>query len=197
MDKKPQKGAANESAAVQSLRKHFDENQAEFAARLGVTQRTIARWEAGSPPPPANLSLLEREAAKAGRKDLQAIFGTGIATTLGSWDTAEAELDLYPRTDTEKLYVAAVLATLRNPQYQPQLVKLIPLLRKQADGCINILENHRLQKGILHDATRFLEAGLEPRAIAAALKVPEADVQRLALLLRMRRSLESVKEQSK
>jgi hypothetical protein len=112
-----------------------------------------------------------------------------------AWDTSDIVLDLEARDDDERLHMAALAAVWRNPQYEKLRAKLRVDLREPARRCIEVLEEHRLAKRAETDATRLLDAGIEAAAVANALKVPEADIQRLALLLRMRRSLERVKEQ--
>lgn len=57
---------------IYQLRVRLDLTQAELAARLGVAQETVSRWETGyQAPSPMAVGLLlrmERRAAKAARK---------------------------------------------------------------------------------------------------------------------------------
>jgi transcriptional regulator with XRE-family HTH domain len=60
--------------AIKELRAHFQESQQQFSNRLGVTVRTVARYELEKPPPSDMLAKLASIAANAGRKDLAMIF---------------------------------------------------------------------------------------------------------------------------
>lgn len=185
----------SEGGAVRALRLALGETQEAFSRRMAVTVRTASRWETGKNPAGHALLQMKRLAVECGREDLRAVFDAAIADAGLAWDTSDLTLDLEARTDDERLEVAGWLAALRNPQYEKLRTKVSALLREPKRHCIDILEKHRLAKRTETDAMRLLDAGVEAAAVAKALKVPEADVQRLALLLRMRRSLERVKEQ--
>jgi transcriptional regulator with XRE-family HTH domain len=61
--------------AIRELRKVLNESQQQFSDRLGVTVRTIARYELEAPPHKrAVLAKLGKLAAKAGRPDLSRVF---------------------------------------------------------------------------------------------------------------------------
>jgi transcriptional regulator with XRE-family HTH domain len=164
--------------AVRDLRSALGETQQTFASRMKTAIRTVARWETTRPPSGASLAQLERLAATKGLEDLTAVFRAALADELGNWETSSyTSVYSEPRTESEKLWVAALLATLRNPQYADRRARLIPLLREPAEGCIKILERHKLANSIAREVDRLTDMGVEPSAIAKDLKVPEQDVR--------------------
>ncbi len=60
--------------AIKELRAHTQQSQEQFAATIGVTLRTVARWEARTPPRGIVLLRLADAAAAAERGDLQLVF---------------------------------------------------------------------------------------------------------------------------
>jgi DNA-binding transcriptional regulator YiaG len=54
-------------STIRHIRKHvFQMNQADFAARIGVMQSTVSRWENGTEPDRADLMNIRAAAASAG-----------------------------------------------------------------------------------------------------------------------------------
>lgn len=62
------------SEAIKGLREHFGESQQRFSDRLGVTVRTVARYELEKPPPDEMLGKLANMADEAAREDLWFVF---------------------------------------------------------------------------------------------------------------------------
>jgi transcriptional regulator with XRE-family HTH domain len=175
--------------AVLGLRTAIGETQQEFAYRMKTAIRTIARWETVRPPRGKALADLARVAEETGQKELAGVFRTAISKELGTWDTSEFEsIGIEPRTETEKLWTAALLATLRNPEFDDVRVKLIPLLRRPAEACIKNIEHRKLSARLEKETNRLLDMGVEPEMIAKDLNVPEADVRKYAVMRRMVRA---------
>jgi hypothetical protein len=83
-----------------------------------------------------------------------------------------------PKNATEQLWVAALLAVLRNPQYARTRPKLRKLLEEPAARCIGIskAKRERWEKG--ESAKLLLQQGTAPAEVAAVLEVPVVEVER-------------------
>jgi transcriptional regulator with XRE-family HTH domain len=174
--------------AVKALRSALGDTQHAFANRMKTAIRTVARWETIRPPSGVSLAQLEGLAATNGLEDLAAVFRAAIADELGSWDTSEFKsIGIAPRTESEKLWVAAVLITLRNSEFVKNRVKLISSLREPAKACIRIVERHHSANRVTREADRLLDMGVEPGVIANDLKVPEEDIRNRAAVRNMAR----------
>src|SRR6202035_352602 len=115
------------------------DTQHAFANRMKTAIRTVARWESIRPPSGVSLAQLEGLAAQQGLEDLASVFRAAIADELGSWDTSDfTSIGIEPRTESEKLWVAAVLMTLRNSEFVENRVRVIPNLREPAEACIKV-----------------------------------------------------------
>src|SRR5690242_16724875 len=179
------------SDAVKALRSALGDTQHAFANRMNTAIRTVARWETTRAPSGGSLAQLEHLAAKQGFEDLAGIFRAAIAAELGSWDTSEFKsIGIEPRTESEKLWVAAVLMTLRNSEFVENRVRVLSNLREPAEACIKVLERGRRANRINREADRLLGMGVDPAAISKDLGVPEGDVRSRAAVRNMTRILQ-------
>jgi transcriptional regulator with XRE-family HTH domain len=79
------------STAIKALRGHLDWTQPELAKALGVSTRTVARYESGVPPATVTvLGRLSNLAAEYGREDLSSIFGE-LFTSEPAWGKGREE----------------------------------------------------------------------------------------------------------
>ena len=166
------------TASVKALRLALGDTQQAFATRLNAAIRTVARWETVRPPSGASLSKLERLAASNGLPDLERVFGSALADELGKWDTSDFNLRLDPQNDIERLFVAAILRTVREAKYSAERAQIVPLLKKQAKSLIKNLDIVRTAVPLSAAIDKLLDMGIDAGAIAQALKVPEAEVQK-------------------
>lgn len=172
--------------SVRGLRKTLDLSQTDFGIRLGKSLPTIQRWENTRPPAGTALAQLERLAADNGLEDLAAEFRAALASELGDWDTSEFQsIGIEPRTEIEKLWVAAVLAVLRNPQYADERAKLIRLLRSPAEACVKKLDQRQFSSRITAAIDRLLDLGVAPSAIAKDLDLPEQNIRNRQMIRNM------------
>jgi transcriptional regulator with XRE-family HTH domain len=73
-------------SAIKEVRKALGGiSQERFAHRLGMTTRTVSRWEAAESLPAGVLSRLRSQAIEVGARDAKAFFEKKIREDLG-WD---------------------------------------------------------------------------------------------------------------
>jgi DNA-binding XRE family transcriptional regulator len=72
---------------VRDLRIALGETQEQFAARLGLTTRTVARWEATRPPTGSYLTLLARTAWEAKQFEIHSELMRALGEDLNLYET--------------------------------------------------------------------------------------------------------------
>ncbi len=150
--------------AVRSLRLALGETQQSLATKLGIAISTMVRYETNRAPRGKALSMFAILAEEHGQAELAQLFRDASAAELGSWDIGGIRITDAPRTPTEKLFVSATLAVLRNAQYASEIPKLAKALQKAAKRAIEIVEE---RKRVLEDQKKFM-AGM--RELKSALE---------------------------
>ncbi len=182
------------TAAVRELRLALGDTQQSFAQRLGLAISTVVRYELTRPPKGNALRMLARVAEENKLASVATCFRQALAAELGAWDPGDLKLKLEPQTNTERLWVSAILAVLRNPQYASLIPKLVRLLREPAEKSIKILEWHKGLHQLTKQAISMLEQGVTQEQIAKVLDVPINDVRQLAAWREFSAALNDTKE---
>lgn len=182
------------TAAVRELRLALGDTQQSFAQRLGLAISTVVRYELTRPPKGNALRMLARVAEENKLEPLASCFRQALAEELGSWDPGDLKLKLEPQTNTERLWVSAILAVLRNPHYASLVPKLVRLLREPAENSIKVLEWHKSMSQLRKQALSMLEQGIAQEQIAKVLNLPINDIRKLAAWREFAAALEDVKE---
>ncbi len=177
-------------SAIKALREALGESQQDFAYRMKTAIRTIARYEGERPPKGKVLAQLEQIARENGQQEIARKFRDALAAELGTLEIEGVQLDLSPRTPTEKLWVSAVLAMLRNPEYAGEIPAAARVLRKAAAKSIKVLEDHKYALHVRKQASALLDRGATPEQIATELRIPLEDVRVLAGFREMKLALD-------
>jgi transcriptional regulator with XRE-family HTH domain len=160
------------TGAVLALRKKLGDTQQQFAHRLGLAIATVVRYESTRAPKGKALAALAEVATQNGCTAEAATLSAALAEELGSWSTGGLNLNIEPHTDTERLWVSATLAVLRNPQYTHLVPKLTALLAEPAAMSIEILRQHFQVKKTRTELERLIRLKVEPDIIAKELELP-------------------------
>ena len=180
------------SLAVKQLREALGQTQQQFAQTLSTAITTIARYETGRAPQGQFLARLAEIASQNNQPKLADVFRSALTKEIGSWDSTGYTLGgIEPRNDRERLYVAAVLAVLRNPEYTTVIPKLNQALKKAATVSIEILEWTKKKNAAQDIANEMAEAGKTPAEIAARLEVPVDEVRRYLSWVRLMDELQA------
>ena len=94
-------------------------------------------------------------------------------------------MDLEPKDDTERLYLVAVLAVLRNQQYTGVIPKLNAALREAAKISAEKFDWIKRNQAARQTAGEMFRAGRTPDDIAAKIGVPVEEVRHFLSWLRM------------
>jgi transcriptional regulator with XRE-family HTH domain len=133
-------------AAVKDVRRELRESQQAFAARLGISLRSVAHYEKDRPPHGRTLLQLVELAREAGLQRHEELFRNAAYSELGGIIVERLQCDLTPRTDLECLLVGGLLWVLRNTQYATLRGHLLSLLRKPAQEYVRSLVATSRQK---------------------------------------------------
>jgi len=180
-----QKPVGELSQAVKKLREALGQTQQQFAQTLNTAITTIARYETGRTPKGQFLSRLEAVATQNNQIELAKVFRDGLLRQLGSWDSTGYTLDLEPRDDTERLYVASVLAVLRNEQYAKVIPKLNRALKQAATTSIDKFDWFKRNQQAKQTAKEMARAGHTPDEIATKVDIPVDEVRQFLNWLRV------------
>lgn len=112
-------------SAVLELRTKLGCSQDEFAKRIGVTTRSVSRYETGSHPSSNVLAVLIRLARDLGRLDLAEVFETELSHHVGVSIADARELIPVGPIDDKARAITAV-----DPEQQKLLLAALALLKE-------------------------------------------------------------------
>jgi transcriptional regulator with XRE-family HTH domain len=185
------KGAIGElSQAVKQLREALGQTQQQFAQTLHTAITTIARYETGRAPQGRFLARLAEVANQNNLTDLAKSFRDALTRELGVWETTGYDLLIEPKTDTERLYVAAVLAILRTPDHTSAIPPLNKVLSKAAGIAIELLSGAQKSNALRQSARELAKAGKTAEEISSHLQVPVEDVRKFLNWVRLEELIE-------
>ena len=124
------------------------------------------------------LVRLSEVASQNNLTELANRFHDALTRELGTWDSADYDLLIEPKNDAERLYVAAVLSVLRNPQYADVLPALNKALSGAATKSIQILELASRKISLQQTARDLVKAGKTADEIAAQIEIPVEEVRK-------------------
>jgi transcriptional regulator with XRE-family HTH domain len=165
------------SQAVKKLREALGQTQQDFAQTLDAAITTIARYETGRAPKGGYLARLAEIASQNNLIELSEVFRGALIEELGSWDSTGYTLDLEPKDDRERLYVAAVMTVLRNPQFTKVISELNKALKPVAAMNIEKLAWTKNNRTAQRTAREMSQAGKTPDEIALKVGVPVEEVR--------------------
>lgn len=172
--------------AVKALRKALGDTQRSFAERLKLAIPTVVRYESTRAPSGKALAQLAHVASSNGFHEYAAIFRRALAD--------ESAGEVQPRIDfsqDERDYVLGLLAALRNDEYSELAAEVKTLLDKPRRVCLEILQAHRVARGVKRAALRLLAEGRDPNEVAEMLGTPIQQIEQLAA---WQKFIESMKE---
>jgi transcriptional regulator with XRE-family HTH domain len=181
------------SQAVKKLREALGQTQQEFAQTLNAAITTIARYETGRSPKGWFLARLAEIASQNNQIELSKVFRGALIKELGSWDSTGYTLDLEPKDDRERLYVAAVLTVLRNEQFTHLLPRLKSALADVAKLNIDKLEWTKKNRIAQQTAREMSKAGKTPDEIATEVGVPVEEVRQFLNWVRLEELITTTK----
>jgi transcriptional regulator with XRE-family HTH domain len=170
------------AAAIRELRKHFNESQEAFAARLNVSLRALASYENGERRPtlPGMIELMKAADAKH-LTELGAVFQRMIEKELGHAILRFAPSKKVELAEGEEEDVHAVLAILRfrGKMYTELRAKLKELI--EPAKAANRAKDYRaaVHGGLVQTIQKGLAAGLTDEQILSQIPKAETEVAKM------------------
>lgn len=160
---------------VQKFRALLGDTQQQFAARLGVSLVTIARWETSRTPSAPWLEKLAILAKKSGLDDYAEVFRKGKAEPRHGSGRPRQQVEEAPpeaKNEVELRFNLAVFRVLRNPKLYPKQHAILertlqPVLRDMDQMLVAAQAN----MDVWHAAESLRQKGLSVEAIAESLSV--------------------------